>query len=139
MVSALSLNDVRFKLSDMVFEKELIHEHYNIIKPPLGQGSFPNKGSFGVVYKALHFHTNSIRAVKVIRKQSRSKEERLQTINEIENLRKLDHSNILKIYEFYKDRYKFYIVTEYCEGGELLDYLIENDLQTEYNTAIIMR
>lgn len=33
----------------------------------------------------------------------------------------MDHPNILKIYEFYQDDTNFYIVSEYCDGGELFD------------------
>lgn len=46
--------------------------------------------------------------------------------NEVENLKKLDHPNILKVYEFYQDKDFLYIVTELCIGGELFDRIIEN-------------
>ena len=32
---------------------------------------------------------------------------------------KLDHPNILKVLEIYESSQQFYIVTEYCTGGEL--------------------
>ena len=43
----------------------------------------------------------------------------------MEILKKLDHPNILKIYEFYQDERSFYIVSELCSGGELFDKIIE--------------
>ena len=40
---------------------------------------------------------------------------------EIENLKKLEHPNILQIYETYECSKFYYLVTELCEGGELFD------------------
>lgn len=42
-------------------------------------------------------------------------------VNDITILRYLDHPNILKIFEFYKDDSYYYVVSEYCSGGELFD------------------
>jgi calcium-dependent protein kinase len=50
--------------------------------------------------------------------------ENFQTIiNEINLLKSLDHPNIMKIYEYFADEQQFYIVSEYCEGGELFDFI----------------
>ena len=46
-------------------------------------------------------------------------------MNEIEILKKLDHPNVLKLYEFYEDKKRFYLVLELCSGGELYDTLTE--------------
>ena len=46
---------------------------------------------------------------------------------------------MLRFYEFYSDDFFFYLVTEYCEGGDLLSLIIENGAITERQTAIIMR
>jgi len=40
---------------------------------------------------------------------------------EIINLKKLDHPNILKMYESYECEKRYYIVTDLCSGGELFE------------------
>ena len=47
-------------------------------------------------------------------------------INEINSLKKLDHPNILKIYEFFEDENRYFIITDICLGGELFDYIDNN-------------
>ena len=44
-------------------------------------------------------------------------------MNEISNLRDLDHPNILKMYEYFEDPKRYYIVTDHYKGGELFDEL----------------
>ena len=46
-------------------------------------------------------------------------------IQEILTLKKWDHPNIVKIYEIFRDNKKLYIVMEFVEGKELLNYVIE--------------
>jgi len=45
----------------------------------------------------------------------------------------------MKIIEFYQDETKVYIVTEFYEGGELLDRLAKQNLFTETQAANIMK
>lgn len=57
-------------------------------------------------------------------------------------LQTLDHPNILKLYETFQDDKRFFLVTEYLQGGELF-HQIENHancgtLFTEEETATII-
>ena len=58
-------------------------------------------GAYGEVRKCLHKETKVLRAVKIINKKYLADEERAKLTNEIEILKKLDHPNILKLYEFF--------------------------------------
>jgi calcium-dependent protein kinase len=54
---------------------------------------------------------------------------------ELQTLKKLDHPNILKIYEVFEDKNQFYVVTEYCKGCELFDKIISEGAFTENEAA----
>lgn len=43
--------------------------------------------------------------------------------DEVYILGALDHPNVCKYYETYEDHRYLYLVMEYCEGGELFEYL----------------
>ena len=90
-------------------------------------------GSYGKVKKVRHKILNEIRAMKVINKKDAS------TSNEIEALRKISHPNILNIFEIFEDNYQYYIMSEYCEGGELFDAITNNGNYDEIEAAKIMK
>jgi calcium-dependent protein kinase len=58
---------------------------------------------------------------------------------EINILRSLDHPNIVKIFEYFEDDKRFYIVTEHIEGGELFDEIIARGKFGERDAASLMR
>ena len=60
---------------------------------------------------------------------------RFKFLNEIAILKVLDHPNILKLYEFFEDSQNYYLVTDYLNGGELLDYILKNKVLSETETA----
>ena len=55
--------------------------------------------------------------------------------NEIENLKELDHPNILKIYEYFEDDSRFFIITDICKGGELFDELYIRGTFNEFDAS----
>ena len=67
------------------------------------------EGTFGTVYKVKHKTLNLERALKMIKKRDKS---HFSAFEEIEVLKKLDHVNILKIYEFYEAPEYYYIITD---------------------------
>ena len=58
-------------------------------------------GAYGEVRRCIHKVTKKVRAVKIIRKEKLEKSERERLFNEIEVLKKLDHPNILKIFQVF--------------------------------------
>jgi len=45
-------------------------------------------------------------------------------MNELEVLQKISHPNILNAVSLFEDDTHYYVATEFCPGGELLDRLI---------------
>ena len=82
------------------------------------------EGAFGAVYSVRLkgvTDTEIIRALKIIDKSkiNGSDSENDTIKNEINVLKKIDHPNIMKIYEFYEDKENFYIIAEFCDSGDV--------------------
>ena len=115
-------NFVRIKANNFFDEYDL--------KEKLGEGSF------GTVYKVIQRKTNYLRAVKAIKKKYVDKEE---FMNEIELLKTVDHPNIIKLFDCYYDKTFYYLIEEYCSGGDLFDYIQKEHFFTEKKAAIIFK
>lgn len=74
-----------------------------------------------VVYKGRLKKTIEYLAIK-----SSEKLNKLKVMNEVRILQNLDHENIIKYYSWHKTRNHFWIVLEYCPGGDILT-LIDQD------------
>ena len=102
-------------------------------------GSTLGTGAFGEVRKCMHRETHVHRAVKLIKKQDMDDEEKRLLFNEINILKELDHPNIVKMYEFFEDDRRYYLVTEICKGGELFDEIIKNNKFDETDAAVVIK
>lgn len=61
----------------------------------------------------------------------------MSLINEFEILKRLDHPNIIKLYDIYEDNDYLYVVTELCEGGDLLQFANRNTLTSTVTREIV--
>jgi len=106
-----------------------LDEEYEVEKKQLGEGSY------GSVAKGRHRKSGMIRAIKAIdhKKSSKADEERLK--KEVDIHKSLDHPNIVKLYEVFKDAKKYYLVMELCTGGELFDRIVEEAEKHDDGTA----
>jgi calcium-dependent protein kinase len=79
-------------------------------------------GSFAEVKKVcLKNNPETIRAMKIIpRKYLLKGINDVNLSEEIFILKNLDHPNIIKLYEFYFDYENIYLISEYCDQGDLL-------------------
>ena len=110
------------------------YESYNLIK-------YLGEGTFGQVFLVQHKQSQDLRALKVINKYSNfiTHDEEEEFLKEISILKKLDHPNIIKIYEYYNTERKLFIVSELCTGGELFDRITEVKFFSEVVAANIMK
>ena len=51
----------------------------------------------------------------------------------------MDHPNIVKMFEFFRDSSRYYIIMELISGGELYSKIKKNNNFTEGQTRIYMR
>ena len=95
------------------------------------------EGYSSKVYKTKKDGSNETMAMKVItlKKQSSSSLEMLQ--EEINILRQINHANVIKCYDIFLTQQNCFIVTEYCEGGDLYSHLKKSNLGTEDKYTII--
>ncbi|CAD8074409.1 unnamed protein product [Paramecium primaurelia] len=115
-----------------VNSKKNINDSY-LIKEMIGQGGF------GKVYKVVHKQTGMIRAVKMILKEKMKQEDEERLLEETAILMDIDHPNIVKLYEIFSDKYSYYLVSEYCEGGELFEKIKLVSILTEKEIANFMK
>ncbi len=93
------------------------------------------KGAYGEVRVVVEKESLAVRAMKVIKKEKCADVSPMTLLNEIEVLKRLDHPNIIKIFEFSQDESNYYIITEYCSGGELFDRIIRLKHFSELDAA----
>ena len=84
-------------------------------------------GAFSEVKLCIHKLTQEKRAVKIIHKAYLYLDQYNENhqLQEISILTSLVHPNILRCYEIFEDHFKFYLVTELCEGGTLFEKIKE--------------
>ena len=128
-------NDIKLKTSNLIMKRD--DNPYNVYTEICTLGS----GTFGTVKKVkLKNNNNIIRAMKIIPKENVLEGVDSKTvISEISILKKLDHPNIMKIYEFYEDEKNYYIISEFCDQGDLLGKMNKLHSMTELVVRFLMR
>ncbi len=93
-------------------------------------------GAFGTVRLCIHKATRQTRACKILKKATQD----IKALQEeVEILSKLSHPNIMQLYEVYNDKTNFYIVSEFCQGGELFDAISKKGNFNENEASKIMK
>ena len=87
------------------------------VKEEIGQGSY------GRVFRVKNKHTGETRACKQLAIKHIQNYEKFML--EINILSKMDHPNIIKLFEVFEDKRYVYLVMEECTGGELFDKIID--------------
>lgn len=93
------------------------------------------QGAYGSVYKTCHKTMKFFRAVKAIK---RSSIDEVSFFNEMSILKNVDHPNIIKLFETYYDSGYYYLVEEFCSGGDMYDYIKKQKYFSERKAAKII-
>ncbi|KAM3129511.1 hypothetical protein pb186bvf_018415 [Paramecium bursaria] len=84
------------------------------------------KGTFGKVKLGYHTVAEEYVAVKILEKcRIESHADLTRVKREISILRKLQHPNIIQLYEILESDQVLYLVMEYARGGELFDFIVK--------------
>lgn len=101
-----------------------------IIKRTIGEGTFSK------VKLGINKITNEKVAIKILEKSKIVEKDDLDRIlREMKIITELKHQNVIKVHEMYESNDYFLIIMEYCEGGELFNYIVENQRLSEEETA----
>lgn len=89
------------------------------------------RGTFGTVYLGRHTPSNMKIAIKVISKDSLKPELQLRLEQEIHCQRSVSSEYIVKLIDVQKTENNFYLILEYCEGGDLGTFIRKKGPVTE--------
>jgi len=81
-------------------------------------------GTFSTVRRGVRRSDKSEIAIKIITKTELNDTEARLIKREIGVMQKLEHENIVKLYDIFETSHHLYLIIEYCRGGELFDELI---------------
>jgi len=119
------INEIKKKIELEAKEPETKADWYWI-------GKMLGKGAFGKVNLGMHKLTDSLVAIKSINKEYLEEERsRRKVAKEVSILKKINHKNIVRLYETYESLKHFLIVMEICSGGDLLNYVWKRRKLTE--------
>ena len=92
---------------------------YTILKT-LGEGTFCK------VKLGIHRPTNTKVAIKILEKSRLIyKEDHLRMQREFDMITSFSHPNVISVSEIIENQHNFYIIMEYCQEGELFNYIVQ--------------
>ncbi|SNX87916.1 related to calmodulin-dependent protein kinase [Melanopsichium pennsylvanicum] len=110
-----------------------LSKKYTVLPHVLGQGSF------AVVKAVAEKATGEQRALKIIAKKPLKDSNEKMLKEEITILGKVQHPNVIKMWDLYETKEGVFIVTDLCRGGELFDRLVERVHYNELDARHIMK
>ena len=86
------------------------------------------QGNFGKVKLAIFKPNQQEYAIKILSKKKLLKSQKTNSHNKFNNnelMLRFSHINVIYIYNIIETEENFYIIMEYCEKGELFDYIVK--------------
>jgi len=135
--AVVSTPSVRFAEQVSVGEMGMVHcpskrkfrNTFELARKKLGEGACSS------VCQGTDIITRATRAVKVMGRKHPHLDHFRQ---EVAIMKMMDHPNIIKLHECFEDDHSSYLVMELCEGGTLLDRVMDAGSFTEAQAAMVM-
>ena len=94
------------------------------------------EGNFGKVKFCIFKKTGEEFAIKIINKKKIKDKMKNSFFKENEIATKFNHINVIYVFRIFEDKENFYLVMEYCQKGELFDYIVQHQRLSEHEAAI---
>lgn len=95
------------------------------------------EGSCSKVYYGIHQTKNHEVAIKKIAFDQLEDKLKVRAIKEISILQSINHPNIIKLYDYKFDRNKLLLITEYCNCGNLYEWIKKENKQPQEILSVI--
>ncbi|KAJ3022597.1 Serine/threonine-protein kinase 33 [Thoreauomyces humboldtii] len=101
-------------------------------------GAKLGQGSFGTVRLIQHKATNTTYACKIMRKRRGDPSSYEQVQREVTIMKRVRHPHIIQLKEVFETPKQFFLIMEYCKGGELVQRVKSRRHCSESDVRIIM-
>ena len=126
--------------TDIIIKTDTLVRSYNFSPYTIYEElSTLGEGAYGLVKKVCFINNKkTIRAMKIISKENILKGQQDSLFEEINILRNLEHPNIMKIFEYFIDDKNIYIISEFCDQGDLLGKINKLSYMSEFVVKYLM-
>jgi serine/threonine protein kinase len=97
------------------------------------------KGASGRVVKGTRRKDGLQVAVKIVLQSTLDEKAQHLLVNEVISLKKLNHQNVVKLYDIFEDAFHFYIIMELVTGGELFERVVKKTFYAESDARELCR
>lgn len=125
----------------MAFEEDNINKKLFSLKKELEKYKFQDtigQGNFGKVKLAIYTPTNQQFAVKILNKVQIQKKNEMNLVQrELNIIKNFNHMNVIYVHQIIEDNDNYYIIMNYCENGELFDYIVYKTRLSEDEASVL--
>jgi len=107
-----------------------LHAVYDVEEAKLGEGRF------GMVTRGKHKDKQTYVAIKAIPTKTAGDVDAIS--GEMDIMNKVNHMAIVKLYESFQDSFSVFLVMELCNGGTLLERVLEVGRFSEFHAAKVL-
>jgi serine/threonine protein kinase len=102
-------------------------------------GSELGRGAYATVYKAFHRQNRRTYAIKIfpVSNLRRSPTAGGHFQREVDSMAHMRHENLVALHDFFWDDDNFYLVLDYCSGGDLFSYVVKHSRLDEPIAALV--